>query len=428
MHPKSTIAIIDANSFYCACFSAFDAKLADRPVVVLSNNDGNVIARNPLAKMLGIGMGQPYFEIRNLVAAHDVAVFSSNHGFFGEMSARFQSLLNDYSPLVENYSIDEAFIDLQPTSRMTVTDIAREIHQRVYKLSGVPVSIGLAKTKTLSKVALHYAKTSRKTRGVLDLTDSKHLPLALERLPVAEVWNIGPARAEFLQRNRITSALQLQAANDGWIRQHLTVVGLRTVHELRGVVCYPINPAPPVRKQATCSRAFGKATESLADVRAAVAHFVSIAAAKLRREGLLCGRLSVWISTDGFKDSLPQYSNSQAFSVAPLSNCTLELSHLALSSLSEEPRGIFRPGYAYKRAGVSLDQLEPEATAPLRLFADDRYEMLRRLMMALDYCNARYGGQVVKVGLFPASTLWRTRQAFDAPGRTTRWGDVMLAS
>jgi DNA polymerase V len=426
VHPKSTTGIVDANAFYCSCFAAFNAKLADRPVVVLSNNDGNVIARNPLAKALGIGMGQAFFEIRNLVAAYEVAVFSSNHPFFGEMSARFQRLLYDYSPLVEHYSVDECFIDLQPTSRMTVAAIAREIRRRIHKLSGVPVSVGVAKTKTLAKAALHHAKTSAKTRGVLDLTDSKHLPLALQRLPVGEVWNIGPARAELLQRNEINNALELSQLPDRWVRQHLTVVGLRTVQELRGVVCYPINPAPLIRQQATCSRAFGTATESLADVRAAVAHFTAIAAAKLRREGLLCGRLSVWITTDGWNDKVPQYSNSQTFSVAPLSNCTLELAHLALLSLAE-PRGIFRPGYAYKRAGVSLDLLEPEATAPLRLFADDRYETLRRLMLALDYCNARFGAGAVQVGLFPSSALWRTRAAHPAPGFTTRWGDVMLA-
>jgi DNA polymerase V len=423
MHPKSTIGLIDANSFYCSCFAAFDAKLARRPVVVLSNNDGNIIARNPLAKALGIAMGQPYFEVKHVVRAHDIAVFSSNHAFFGEMSERFQHLLCDFSLVVEHYSIDEAFLELQPIGKETIAGIAREIHRRVYQLSGVPVSVGVARTKTLAKVALHYAKTSPKSGGALDLTDSQYLPLALERLPVREVWGIGPARADLLQQYGIATALALRDADDRWIRKQLTVVGLKTVHELRGICCYPLNPEPPVRKQATCSRAFGTATESLADVRAAVAHFTSIAAAKLRREGLLCGRLAVYVATDGFRDDLPQYANSQAFSVAPLSNCTLELSHLALRGLEQ----IFRPGYAYKRAGVTLDQLEPEATAPLRLFVGERYEQRRRLMQALDYCNARWGAGAVRLGLFPSSPLWRTRALFDAPGYTTRWGDLLMS-
>lgn len=423
MHPKSTIALVDANSFYCSCFAAFDAKLANRPVIVLSNNDGNVIARSKEAKALGIAMGQPYFEIRHLVAAYDVAVFSSNHAFFGEMSARFQRLLYDYSPTVEHYSIDEAFLDLQPTLRLTVADIAREIHGRVFKLAGVPVSIGVAKTKTLAKVALHYAKTSAKTAGALDLTDSKYLSLALERLPVNEVWGIGPARADLLQRYGIASALALRDADDRWIRKQLTLVGLKTVHELRGICCYPLSTARPVRRQVACSRSFGQSTESLADMRAATAHHVEIAAAKLRREGLVCGRLSLYITTDGFRDDQPQYANSIGFSVAPVSNCTLELSHLALRGLEK----IYRPGFAYKRVGVTLDQLEPAVSAPLRLFADERFEGMQRLMFALDYCSARWGAGSVRVGLFPSSGLWRTRAMFPAPGRTTRWGDLIEA-
>lgn len=421
MHPKSSIAIIDANSFYCSCYAAFDAKLKGRPVIVLSNNDGNVIARSKEAKALGIAMGQPYFEIRQLCAAHNVAAFSSNHPFFGEMSERFQSLLYSYSPVVEHYSIDEAFIDLQPMGGKDNLNLAREIHRRIHKLTGVPVSVGLAQTKTLSKVALHYAKTSAKSRGVLDLTNSKYLSLALERLPVAEIWGVGLKRADLLQRHGIVNALQLRDAPDRWIRQRMTVVGLKTVHELRGIICYPLAPAPPQRQQVCCSRSFGTATESLADVRAAVAQFVSIAAQKLRREGLLAGRLSVSVSTDGFRDDQPQYHNSRTFAVAPLSNCTLELSHLALRGLEK----IFKPGFLYKRAGVALDQLQSIDTAPLALFDDPRRAQLRQLMTALDFCNARFGGNAVKVGLFPSSSLWRTKQGFDAPGRTTRWGDLM---
>lgn len=421
--PKSAVGLVDANAFYCSCFAAFDASLANRPVVVLSNNDGNVIARSPLAKKLGIQMGQPYFEISRLVAKNNVAVFSSNHGFFAEMSQRFQSLLYQYSPLVEHYSIDECWIDLQPTSRCTLADIGREIHRRVFALSGIPVAVGIATTKTLSKVALHYAKTSAKTRGVLDLTGSRYLDQALERLPVGDIWNVGPRRAELLNRHEIFSALDLCKADDCQVRDWLTIVGLRTKHELQGIQCYPINPEPPKRKMATCSRSFGVATESLADMRAAVALFSSIAAAKLRREQLLAGKLTVWLCTDRFKDNLPQYGNSLNLSVSPLSNCTLELSHLALRGLER----IFRPGYSYKKAGVSLSELEPEASAPHRLWEDERYISLRKLMQAVDYINARFGRDVVRCGLYPSSNLWRTKARFDAPGYTTCWEDLLIS-
>lgn len=417
-----SIAVVDADSFYASCFRAFDAKLNGRPVIVLSNNDGNVIARSKEAKALGIAMGAPFFEIKNTVAGRGVAVFSSNHSFFGEMSARFQKLLYDYSPTVEHYSIDEAFLDLQAFGGKEVPTLAREIHRRIHKLAGVPVSIGIASTKTLSKAALFHAKKSDKARGVVDLSDGRFVDAALERLPVGEVWGIGPAKSDLLTRHGIKTALALRGCDDRWIRQHLTVVGLRTLHELRGVQCYPLCTARPVRKMVACSRAFGAAVESLGDVRAAVASFVSIVAAKLRREGLVCGRLSVSLSTDGWRDEQPQYANSTAFNVVPLSNCTLELSHLALAGLAR----IFKPGYTYKRAGVACDQLIAEAAAPLPLFTDGHAERLKRVMAALDYCNARCGGEAVRCGLFPSSALWRTKQQFDAPGRTTRWGDLMM--
>lgn len=391
--------------------------------MVLSNNDGNVIARSREAKALGIPMGAPFFEVRNVLKAANGAVFSSNHGFFGEMSARFQAMLYQYSPRIEHYSIDEAFIEVEASTRQTITSICREIHGDVRQLAGVPVSIGVGVTKTLSKVALHYAKNSPKTAGVLDLSNSKYLPLALERLPVGEVWGIGPARAGLLERHGIVNALLLRDAQDCWIRQHLTVVGLRTVHELRGIVCFPLNPPRPARRMVSCSRAFGAATESLADVSAATAYFTSIAARKLRREGLVCGRLSVWISTDGFREDQPQYGNAQTYTVSPLSNCTIELSHLALSGL----RKIYEPGFQYRRAGVSLSELQPEDTAPLRLFRDERVEGLRQLMQAMDYINAKFGRDTVRCGLYPSSSLWRTKAEHPAPGYTVQWSDVMRA-
>jgi DNA polymerase V len=242
---SDAIVIVDANSFYCSCSAAFDASLARRPVIVLSNNDGNVIAWSREAKRLGVQMGVPYFEIRGLVARHNVAVFSSNHGFFADMSWRFQSLLYEYAPRVEHYSIDEAWLALEAMSERSRQTIVRDIHQRIFALSGIPVAVGIAETKTLAKVALEFAKTSAKTGGVLDLTRSPYQSTALERLPVAEVWGIGSRYAELLNRHDIASALDLREAEDDWIRRHLTIVGLRTVRELRGIVCHPINPQPP---------------------------------------------------------------------------------------------------------------------------------------------------------------------------------------
>ncbi len=418
--PKSSIALVDANAFYCSCFAAFDAALAGRPVVVLSNNDGNVIARSKEAKALGITMGQPFFELRGLVAAQHVAVFSSNHGFFAEMSERFQTLLYHYSPVVEHYSIDEAWLDLQPTARLSLDAIGREIKARVQALSGVPVSVGIATTKVLAKVAMEHAKTSAKAGGVLDLTRSKYQDLALERLPVGEVWGIGRSYAELLNRHGVTTAKALRDTDDRWARQQMTIVGLRIVHELRGIQCFPLNPQTPQRKLATVSRSFGKATEDFGEVRAAVVWFAARAAEKLRREQLLTGRLNVWLGTDRFKVT-PQFSDSLTLAVAPLSNSTLELSHLALRGLER----IWQPGYAIRRAGVTLSELAAEATAPRRLWEDDRFEGMKRLHQAIDFINAKFGRDTLRCGLFPSAGTWRTKAEFAAPGYTTNWGDVL---
>ncbi len=423
-YPKSAITLVDANAFYCSCFAAFDASLAGRPVVVLSNNDGNVIARSREAKALGITMGQPFFELRGLVATHNVAVFSSNHGFFAEMSERFQTLLYNYSPVVEHYSIDEAWLDLQPTARLSLTDIGREIKIRVQALSGIPVSVGIAETKVLAKVAMEHAKTSAKAGGVLDLTRSKYQDAALARLPVADVWGIGPSYTELLNRHGVTTAKALRDTDDRWARQQMTIVGLRIVHELRGIQCFPLNPQTPQRKMATVSRSFGKATADFGEVRAAVAWFAARAAEKLRREQMLAGRLNVWLGTDRFRLDAPQFSDSLTLAVAPLSNSTLELSHLALRGLER----IWQPGYAIRRAGVTLSELEAEATAPRRLWEDDRFEGMKRLHQAMDFINAKFGRDTLRCGLFPSAGRWRTKAEFAAPGYTIKWGDIAVAN
>lgn len=365
-------------------------------------------------------MGAPYFQMRELVARHDVAVFSSNHGFFADMSWRFQSLLFDYSPRVEHYSIDEAWLEVQPTRIKTLTEIGRDIHKRIFSLSGIPVSVGLAETKVLAKVALELAKTSIKARGVLDLTRSPYQSVALEKLPVSDVWGIGSRYAERLNKHGLIAALDLREADDGWIRKHLTVVGLRIVHELRGIQCFPICPEPSLRKMATVSRSFGQATTSLSEIRAAVAWFTARAAEKLRCDSLVAGKVTVWLETDRFRD-VPQYSNSVTFSVSPVSNCTWELTHLTLRGLER----IFRPGYDYRKAGVVLSELETEACAPRRLWEDEHSERYRSLMRTMDEVNTRFGRDALHCGIFPSSGIWRTKTGFAAPGYTIKWQDIV---
>jgi DNA polymerase V len=414
------IALVDANNFYCSCERVFNARLRGKPVVVLSNNDGNVIARSEEAKALGIKMGVPVFQIRDLIKQHSVEVFSSNYELYGDISARLHDALRDFSPDVENYSIDEAFLLLEATRRLSLEAIGREIRQRLIQLTGIPVSIGIAETKTLSKIAAYHAKRSPKAFGVLDLTRSPHQEQALRLTPVDEVWGIGPRSADFLQRSGIETALALRDAEDSWVRQHLTVVGLRTVHELRGIQCLTLDLIPATRKTVTVSRSFGAEVETLADLRAAVAFYVGRAAEKLRKDGLAAGVITVFIETNRFKDDRP-YIGSTTLQLAPMTDATPEILSVAMRGLEL----IFRPGRKYKKAGVMMGELVPADTLTRRLWGEEEHERMRALMKVVDQLNAKFGRDVIRWGLFSSQGTWKTRFGRRSPRYTTRWAEIL---
>jgi len=413
------IALVDCNSFYCSCERVFDPTLVGRPVVVLSNNDGNIIARTSEAKALGIAMGAPAFQIRDLIKRHGVIVRSSNYELYGDMSARVMGCLSDFTDELETYSIDEAFLRVYVGAKGSFADLGREIRGRVLKHTGIPVSVGMAETKTLAKVANYHAKRSEKAAGVLSLVRSTYKDLALARLPVDEVWGVGPRYTEMLRRRGIETALDLRDAPDDWVRERMTVVGLRTVTELRGIPCIPLEITPPNKKLITVSRSFGAATASLDELRAAIAFYTARAAEKLRRQKLAAGAVTVFIETDRFKPG-PQYSNSVTLNVAPKSDNTWELRELAFSGLAR----IYRPEYDYRRAGVTLGGLELADLVAKRLWEDEWYERQRRLMAAVDRLNGKYGRDTVRCGLFHTEGPWRTRFAKRSPRYTTRWSEI----
>lgn len=417
----SAIALVDCNNFYVSCQRVFDAQLIGRPVVVLSNNDGNIVARSDEIKELGIENGAPLFKVRPLLEAHGAAILSSNYELYNEMSNRVMTILGDFSDEIENYSIDEAFLRLHINPGESFAEVGHEIRRRVLKYTGIPVSVGFAETKTLSKIANHHAKRSQKLKvsGVLDLVRSPYQEIALARVPVTRVWGIGPRYSEALEARGIKTALDLRNAPDEWVRERMTVVGLRTVQELRGVACIPLEITPPARKLLTVSRSFGGATDSYDDLRAAVASFASLAAEKLRRHKLAAGSITVYIETDRFK-SEPQYSNAVALAVAPKSDSTIELRDLAFSGLAK----VFRSGFRYRRAGVTLGGLELVERVSMRLWETERYERHRRLMTAIDYLNVKYGRDTVRCGIFHTDGRWRTRFAKRSPRYTTRWPEI----
>jgi DNA polymerase V len=401
---------------------AYDAALVGRPLVVLSNNDGCVVARNPHARQISIPMGASLFQIRHLLDQNNGVALSSNYALYDDASWRFQTVLEDFTPDVEHYSIDEVFVKMPLSSIRSLSETGLEMRRRVRALTGIPVSVGFGPTKTLSKIAVEVAKKSSRADGLVDLTNSTYQEAALSRVAVGQVWNVGPRYSLMLERAGIHTALELRDADDEWVRKRMTIMGLRTVHELRGIPCFPFQPTPKTKQHLCVSRSFGTATDKLQDLRAAVAFFTSRVAEKLREHRLLAGELSVFVTTDRFKDC-PQYSNSARLSVAPKSDSTLELLPLALKGLAQ----IYRPGFQIRKAGVILNDLELADSAPRRLWDAALYELHKRLMGVVDALNIKFGKDTVRCGLFPSTGAWRTRFGHRSPAYTTDWQQLMTA-
>jgi DNA polymerase V len=412
----SAIALVDCVSFYVSCERVFDARLVRRPVVVLSNNDGCIIARSPEVKQIPeLKMGTPIFRVESVVDAHDVAVFSSNYALYGDMSLRVMEALAEFTPEVEVYSIDEAFLGLDGRSRQSFLDYGLEIREKVYRWTGIPTSIGISQTKTLAKVAQRFSKESPgATQGVLDLTDPSDQAQVLEETPVEDVWGVGPAYSKLLKAAGINTARKLRDADRRWIRQRMTVVGARIVGELRGVRCLPLEQCPQARKTITCSRSFGSAVESLDQLREAVSRYLSLAAERLRRFRLAAGVITVFVSTNRFSQE-PQYSNAVTYELAQATDTTEELLEWGLKGVEK----IFRSGYRYKKAGVLLNHLIPADQLSRRLYNDSQFERSRRLMRAVDEINARYGRDTIRFGVAPSDGSWKTRFSRRSPCYTT---------
>lgn len=416
----SAIALVDCNNFYVSCERVFNAKLIERPVVVLSNNDGCVIARSNEAKALGIKMGTPLFQTQQLVEAYDVAVYSSNYALYSDMSQRVMGALQEFTPEVEIYLIDEAFMRLERDPTSSLRSEGLKIKEKVRQWIGIPVSIGIAPTKTLAKIANHLAKKSSNAAGVLDLTAASDQAQALEQTPVHEVWGVGPAYAKLLQVQGITTALKLRDADWQWVRRRMTVVGARIIEELRGVSCLPLEQCPPQKKSITCSRSFGTLVESLGEMREAVAMYMRRATEKLRPQRLAAGVVTVFINTNRFSKE-PQYSNAITYELSYPTDVTDELLEWAYKGLGQ----IFREGYRYKKAGVMLNHLVPSDQLTVRLFGNSDFERSRRLAKAIDQINARCGRDTVRYGMAHSDCHWKTKFNWRSSRYTTCLKEVL---
>jgi DNA polymerase V len=420
---NKVFALVDCNNFYASCERLFQPELHDKPIVVLSNNDGCIVARSNEAKALGLPMGAPYFKNKALIEKHQVQVFSSNYALYGDLSHRVMSVLQAVEPEVEIYSIDEAFISLPGIRRNDLSGQMKGLKKRVERDVGIPVSIGIGPTKTLAKIANNFAKKNPQHRGVFEISDHDHFDELLSSLGVGDIWGIGRRSTRKLNRHGIYTALQLKNTDDTWIRKQLTVTGLRTVMELRGIPCISLDNSNPTKKSIISSRSFGKPISGLADLKEAISTHVSIGAEKLRRQRSTANSVHVFIYTNRFKKDAPQYSGNIMTTLPQASSYTPTMIKYALRGLER----IYKPGYAYNKAGIMMTELGSEDHSQQNLFCSENKEDYT-LMSTMDMINSRWGRNTLQFAAAGLHKPWGMKQAHKSPAYTTSWQEIPVVT
>lgn len=417
---RDLIALVDCNNFYASCERVFNPRLWHKPLVVLSNNDGCVVARSNEAKALGIPMGAPAFEYAPLFKCHQVVVLSSNYTLYGQMSHRVMQTLSQFSPEMEIYSIDEAFLHMENSP--SLPSELRQIKEKVTQWTGIPVSIGAAPTKTLAKVANKYAKKKLPREGFMILSEEKLREEILTSFPVGDVWGIGPQKTAFLCRNGIKTAWELACAEDKWIEKNLTITGLRTAWELRGIACMPLEEFAPSKKSIVCSRSFGREVFKKAELEEALANYAASAAERLREQKSAASFLEVFLSTSRFKEG-NYYANSIHVALPQPTDYTPHLIHFAKIGLSR----IFKEGFAYKKIGVMMGGLACSDSLQQTLFLMSQLsdEKQRIIMRFMDHANAKYGGEALKYAAQGIKKEWSMRRNRCTARFTTSWDDLL---
>ena len=418
---NTLFALVDCNNFYVSCERLFRPELHGKPVVVLSNNDGCIIARSNEAKALGIDMAVPYFKNKELLRRHKVAVFSSNYALYGDLSSRVMAILQEMENKVEVYSIDEAFISLPTSDNFDVEAYAAQIQEKIFRCVGISVSIGIGPTKTLAKIANRLAKKEPGHKGVFRFQPSDEGDRLLAATKVGSIWGIGRRSSEKLERYGISNGLQLKNADQKWLRKQLTVTGARTALELANTSCISLDAAPASRKSVLSSRSFKKPVRSLTDLREAVATYTAIAAAKLRSQNLTAGALQVFIATNRFDKKNIPYSNRK---MIPLHDATAHTPRLISTALQGLDK-IYKEGLAYQKAGVMLTDLRDKNQRQANLFSMPNKESAP-LMNALDSINHRFGRNTLHYGAEGISKPWSMRQDFKSPAYTSNWQELPL--
>jgi DNA polymerase V len=399
---KNKIALIDCNSFYVSCERLFNPKIMNKPVVVLSNNDGCVISRSTEAKKIGIKMGEPYFKVKELVKKNNVNIFSSNYALYGDLSRRVMKTLKSFSDKIEVYSIDEAFIDLSHIQEKEIESYGKEIRERILRWTGIPTSVGISNTKTLSKVANHIAKKDKS--GVIYL--KKNMDEHLKNFYISDIWGVGKQLSKLYIKNGIDTAYKLKNISNSWVKKSTNVSGAKTVMELRGIPCINLETQETKRKSCCVSRSFGKKVESLEKLEESVTTHCLNAAEKIRHDNQITRSITVHIRTSPFDKNRKYYSNSITIDLPVATSDSLELVKAAINGLKR----IYRYGYFYQKSGITFSKLTESSENEFNLLAPIMENKSQTLMKAIDFTNAKYGRNAISIAKAGINSSWKMKR------------------
>ena len=415
-----SIALIDCNSFYASCERIFNPKLLGKPIVVLSNNDGCIITRSAEAKALGIKMGEPYFKAKKIIEKNNVKVFSSNYSLYGDISQRVMEILLGFSPEVEIYSIDEAFLNFKGFKNHELLTYCKHIRQTIKQWVGIPVSIGVGSTKTLSKIANHLAKKEADYEGICILKGDEKIEEALNRIEIGDVWGIGRRLSKFLRNYGVCTAKQFAFLDRRWIRKNMGVVGEKIQLELCGVSCLDLELLPSPKKSCCVSRSFSRPIEKIEELQESIANYGSRVAEKIREEGLIAQSMSIFVLTNHFNKKEKQYSSSIKLQLDyPTSD-----SKLIVKRAVEGIQCIYKKGYRYKKAGIILYELH--SSSSVRGLLDYDKPRTDSLMRSLDEINYRYGSATLRLAAEGIRRSWHMRREKVSPCYTTSFDQLMI--
>jgi DNA polymerase V len=421
-------ALVDVNNFYVSCERVFNPKLESVPMVVLSNNDGCVVARSAEAKAFGVKMGEPWHKLKDLARQHGILAYSSNYTLYGDMSQRAVEVLSAFTPNLELYSVDESFLQIESVLKMypSATEMGQQIRQRMKQWLGLPVCVGIGPTKTLAKLANHMAKKMGRFDGVCDLHALPRFERIelMSKIGVSEVWGVGRRNALRLQEMHINTVLELRNTKPAEIRKHFSVVLERTCQELRGVSCLELEDVAPDKQQIMSSKSFGQPVMSVEDLCEAISVYVERATEKLRAQDSLAGGLYVFLRTNPFDPNAAQYNSNHHVAFGVPTNDTRVISDLAIQIIKQ----LYRSGFVYKKAGIMLTDLTDVKTHQHNLFTDTSgLEKSSKLMKALDEINERFGRNSLICASSGFERKWSMKCSNRSPHYTTRWAELPCA-